>query len=157
MTVFHGSDREIKKPDIFHSRKEVDFGAGFYVTPLREQARSWCGKFIRQGKLGVVSEYAMDEKAFGECRVLRFESYSEEWLDFVAKCRRGLDVSDYEIVIGGVANDRVFDTIELYFQNLINRSEAIGRLKYEKPNLQICIRSQEVLDKYVNFERSWRI
>lgn len=157
MTVFHGSDREIRKPDIFHSRKEVDFGPGFYVTPLREQARNWCKKFIRQGKPGVVSEYTTDEKVFEKYRVLRFTKYSDQWLDFVAGCRKGLDESDYEIVIGGVANDRVFDTIELYFQNLITRAEALGRLKYEKPNLQICFRCQEALNQYIRFERSFTL
>ena len=34
MILYHGSDREIVKPDILHSRKEVDFGAGFYTTQI---------------------------------------------------------------------------------------------------------------------------
>ncbi len=50
----------------------------------------------------------------------------------------------YDIVMGGVANDRVFDTMELYFENLISRTEAIGRLAMEKPNMQICFRRQEI-------------
>ena len=69
----------------------------------------------------------------------------------------GRDSSDYDIVSGGVANDRVFDTIELYFENLISRSEAIGRLAMEKPNLQICFRRQEIMDNYLKFERSYRV
>ncbi len=157
MTVFHGSDREITQPDVLHSRREVDFGVGFYCTPYQEQAENWCRKFIRQGRPGTVSQYTIDEEAFKDCRVLKFAEYSGEWLDFITKCRKGLDDTTYEIVIGAVANDRIFDTIELYFQNLINRSEAIGRLKYRKPNLQLCLRSQNVLDQYVKFERSWRV
>lgn len=157
MRVYHGSDREVKAPDVWHSRKEVDFGAGFYVTPLMDRAENWARRFTRQGKPGVVSEYILRDEAFEDCRVLRFEDYSEQWLDFVTSCRRGQDRTDYDIVIGGVANDRVFDTVELYFQNLIGRFEAIGRLRYEKPNLQICIRRQEVIGRYVEFERSMRI
>lgn len=66
-------------------------------------------------------------------------------------------MSDYDIITGGVANDRVFDTIELYFENLISRTEAIGRLAMEKPNLQICFRRQEFIDKYLKFERSYHV
>ena len=157
MILFHGSDRIVMKPDILHSRKEVDFGAGFYTTPIEEQARSWCRKFVRRGKPGVVSVYNLDEIAFKIYCTKRFESYSEEWLDFISQCRTGKDLSDYDIVIGGVANDRVFDTVELYFDKLISRSEAIGRLAMEKPNLQICFRRQEVLDRYLKFERSFPI
>lgn len=69
-------------------------------------------------------------------------------------CRRGEDVTNYDIVMGGVANDKVFDTVELYFQNMISKTEALGRLKYEKPNAQICIRSQVIIDRYLHFEGS---
>lgn len=45
MILYHGSFLEIAKPDLAHSRPNVDFGRGFYVTPLYEQAAKWCGKF----------------------------------------------------------------------------------------------------------------
>ena len=85
---------------------------------------------------------------------MKFDAYSEEWLDFILKCRRGEDTSDYDIVMGGVANDKVFNTVELFFDELIDKNEAIKRLRYEKPNFQIVFRSQKVLDKYLHFERS---
>ena len=44
MKVYHGSWMEIAEPDLKHSRTDVDFGKGFYTTPLREQAVKWCGK-----------------------------------------------------------------------------------------------------------------
>lgn len=83
-----------------------------------------------------------------------FDSYSEQWLDFILQCRRGNDVSDYDIVMGGVANDKVFNTVELFFDGLIAKEEAIKRLQYEKPNYQIAFRTQDVIDKYLHFERS---
>ena len=49
MILYHGSFLEIVKPDLAHSRSNVDFGRGFYVTPLYEQAAKWCGKFKRRG------------------------------------------------------------------------------------------------------------
>lgn len=72
-------------------------------------------------------------------------------------CRSGKDTSDYDIVTGGVANDKVFNTVELYLDGLIDKVEAINRLRYEKPNLQICFRTKNVLQKYVHFKRSERV
>jgi hypothetical protein len=157
MILYHGSYVEINKPDINHSRKNVDFGKGFYTTPIYEQAIKWCGKFKRRGKNGIVSSYSFDENAYSELIVLRFDSYSEEWLDFILTCRSGMDTSNYDIVIGGVANDKVFNTVELYFDHLIDKTEAISRLRYEKPNLQVCFRTDISLEKYLRFEGSKQV
>ena len=49
--------------------------------------------------------------------------------------------------MGGVANDKVFNTVELYFDHLIDKKEAINRLCYEKPDMQICFRTEDALKK----------
>ncbi|MBQ7487654.1 MAG: DUF3990 domain-containing protein [Clostridia bacterium] len=41
MILYHGSTSAIKNPDVFHSRERVDYGKGFYTTPLFAQAKSW--------------------------------------------------------------------------------------------------------------------
>lgn len=153
MILFHGSYLEIPKPDLTHSRLNVDFGCGFYATPIYEQAAKWCSKFKRRGKSGIISRYSFDESRENELKILRFESYSEDWLDFILNCRSGKDATDYDLVIGGVANDKVFNTVELFFDGLINKAEAINRLHYEKPNLQICFRTEKALE-ILHFERS---
>lgn len=157
MRVYHGSCIEVAQPDIVHSRKKLDFGVGFYITPIEEQAKKWCEQYIRRNKPGIVSVYNFDEKAYEKCPSVRYASYSEEWLEFVFECRRGQDKSNYEIVAGGVANDKVFDTVELYFDGIISKKDAIGRLAYEKPNFQICLRTQKVIDEYLVFERSYSV
>lgn len=146
MKVYHGSWIEVSVPDLKHSRTDVDFGKGFYVTPIREQAVKWCGRFKRRDKQGIVTSYIFDDCAIQNLNVLKFDSYSEEWLDFILNCRREKDSSDYDIVMGGVANDKVFNTVELYFDHLIDKKEAINRLKYEKPNMQICFRTISALE-----------
>ena len=111
------------------------------------------------GQDAYVSRYELDDAAFkaDDVKTLVFEAYTEEWLDFVFDRRRGLDKSDYDVVTGGVANDKVFDTVELYFQDMISKDEALKRLKYEKPNSQICIRTQRVVDAYLHFEGSEKL
>ena len=78
---------------------------------------------------------------------------SEEWLDFILNCRSGKDLTDYDLVVGGVANDKVFNTVELFFDGLIDKTETISRLRYEKPNLQICFRTEKALS-LLRFEGS---
>lgn len=153
MILYHGSCVEVAKPDLVHSRSNVDFGCGFYVTPLREQAVKWCGKFKRRGREGIISSYVYDVCRENELKLLKFDSYSEEWLDFILNCRRGKDTTDYDLIVGGVANDRVFNTVELFFDGLIDKTEAINRLRYEKPNLQICFRTEKALS-LLHFEGS---
>ena len=153
MILYHGSYLEISKPDLKHARDNVDFGRGFYTTPIYEQAEKWCGKFRRRGKEGIVSRYLFDEENMQNLKVLQFDSYSEEWLDFILNCRNGKDSTDYDVVIGGVANDKVFNTVELFFDGLIDKKEAINRLRYEEPNLQVCLRSEKAIEGLV-FERS---
>lgn len=153
MIVYHGSYLEIQTPDLSHSRKNVDFGCGFYTTPIYEQAVKWCQKFKRRNKPSIVSRYEWNETACQDLKILQFDAYSEEWLDFILHCRHGEDYNDFDIVIGGVANDKVFNTVELYFDGLIDKEEAIGRLRYEKPNLQICFRTLKSLE-YLHFEGS---
>lgn len=101
MILYHGSYVEIAEPDLLHSRMDVDFGRGFYVTPLYEQAEKWCSRFKRRGKNAVISKYVYNENMEGKLKILKFDSYSEEWLDFILNCRRGKDTTDYDLVIGG--------------------------------------------------------
>lgn len=152
MILYHGSYLAVPSPDILHSRDNVDFGKGFYTTPLLTQAEKWAGKFLPRYHKAVISRYEFDETAMQRCKTLRFDSYSERWLDFIMQCRKGRDHSDFSIVMGGVANDKVFNTIELFFQGLIEKREAIKRLRYEKPNYQIAFRSQTVMDQYLHYK-----
>ncbi len=153
MIVYHGSKVIVEHPDVLHSRMKVDFGKGFYVTPLKEQAINLCNRFLKTDNSAFISAYKLNDTVFTskEINFLRFETYSEKLLQFIIDCRTGTDNSNYDIIMGGVANDKVFDTIELYFQNLISASAALGRLIYEKPNMQICIRSQQIIDDYLTF------
>ena len=153
LVVYHGSCYEFENIDLNKSHNRRDFGKGFYTTPIYEQAVKWCSKFKKRGKNGIVTRYEFDENDNKALKILKFDSYSEEWLDFILNCRRGKDNTDYDMVIGGVANDKVFNTVELFFDGLIDKTEAIGRLRYEKPNLQIAFRTDKALT-YLHFEGS---
>ena len=155
MIIYNGSYMEVTKPDVSLSRANVDFGKGFYTTPLREQAVKWAQRYKARMGSSIISIYELDEeKMRRDFWVKEFTEYSDEWLDYIVSCRREECPKQYDVVIGGVANDKVFDTIELFFDGLIEKSVAIERLRYEKPNLQICFCSQNVINQCVVFMES---
>ena len=145
MILYHGSYIEVSEPNLSYSRNNLDFGKGFYTTTIHEQAKKWCERFKRNNKKGIVSCYTLDADAYNSLKIKIFSSYNEEWIDFILACRNGKDMSDYDIVEGGIANDKVFNTVELYFSGLIDRSEALNRLRFEKPNWQVCLRTNKAL------------
>ena len=83
--------------------------------------------------------------------------HSRPRLDFGKVCRKGLPHKDYDIIEGGIADDQVFDTVDLYFSGIYTREQALDQLQFKKPNHQICITSQETLDKYLHFQSSKKL
>jgi len=162
MILYHGSYLSIEKPDLSFSRLRTDFGRGFYLTPLKEQAKSWSQRYLKERGTAVISSYLFstgDDGTFpSDIKVLEFDTHSLEWLNFVMACRLGQPIdTQWDLVIGGVANDKVFDTLQLYFEKLISASEAIGRLRYNKPNFQYCLKNQRLIDDHLQFTGSEEI
>ena len=154
MRVFHGSIVAVKEPLANVGRRNLDFGQGFYVTDLQEQAISWAARPFNAGKPQILNIYEFDREWVSSSgfKVLHFEKYDGDWLDFVVANRRGMMLwKDYDMVEGGIANDDVFNTIELYLSELIPKEEALKRLQYEKPNNQICILNQSIIDRFLHF------
>lgn len=61
------------------------------------------------------------------------------------------------VVKGGIANDKVFRTVDLFFAGDITKEEALNRLLFELPNNQLCIRSQKLLDNCLTYKESVRL
>lgn len=36
MILYHGSSLAVPHPDLTHSRRNLDFGRGFYTTPIKD-------------------------------------------------------------------------------------------------------------------------
>ena len=158
MIVYHGSTEMIKVPDIEHSKKYFDFGKGFYVTTYQEQAKKWAvRKSMRQGKTAIVNVYNM-ENNWEKYRVLSFEKENEKWLEFVCACRKGEDLNrDYDIIIGNVADDDVFKTVDMYFRGLWGKKKVLEELRYYKMNNQICIVNQDTLNRALTFCEAYEV
>lgn len=156
--VYHGSTEEIASPLVRVGRDNLDFGKGFYVTDIRKQSKIWAevkSRYQMDAK-GIINEYDFDfDNAIKDYRYKKFEKYDKEWLHFIVDSRDGIKVwRDYDIIEGGVANDRVIDTVEAYKAGQISEEAALKELSKHQPNNQICILKQAVIDKYLVFKKS---
>lgn len=157
ITVFHGSVVEVSKPLVILGRKNLDFGQGFYVTDIKEQAVRWATRMAtRRLSAPVLNTYTFDrEEARGNYRYLRFEAYDKAWLDFIVASRKGQQQwKAYDVIEGGVANDNVIDTVEDYIHGRMSAEAALTELSKHQPNNQICILNQKVIDRYLHFIES---
>lgn len=163
MKLYHGSYIEVPKPQVDKGRKRVDFGQGFYLTRLPEQAESWSRAIaIRKGPnfQPVVNVYSFDyERLIKDGYQIKiFTEYNLEWLDYVVDCRRSGSLQEqYDVVEGGIANDNVIDTVEDYETGRITAEQALGQLRYKAVNHQLCIRNQKIIDNYLRYKESYNL
>lgn len=154
MLVYHGGTETIETPLVTAGRDGLDFGRGFYLTVIKSQAVAWAERLAdRRGKSPVVNIYELDlDGAKSKFKYKRFPRYDIEWLNFIANNRNGIDAwRTYDIIEGGVADDRVVDTVEGYISGLISAEKALERLSHYEPNNQICITRQTIADDYLKF------
>ena len=157
LELYHGSSIEVSNPDVHYGRENLDFGRGFYLTVYRRQAESWAFRKLHdETDTAFLNIYQFDEeKAKKDFQYLAFDSYDGEWLRFIAANRNGGNAwTQYDVVEGGVADDRVIDTVNLYIQSYISEEEAIRRLAIFQPNNQICILSQAAVEECLSFRQS---
>jgi hypothetical protein len=131
MHLYHGGTEVIEKPEVRIANRPVDFGDGFYTTSDFEQASNFAKlrADFRKMDFGIVNSYEIDEKLFASFFVLKFENPSEEWFDFVIDCRRGGRLFEkYDLIIGPVANDRVFRVLDFYEAGVYSKEYAINEL-----------------------------
>lgn len=130
--IYHGGLEIIENPEIRESNRTLDFGSGFYLTSSEKQAEDWVRRCFSTGAtLGYVNTYVFDiDTAKSELNIKEFYSATEEWLDFVMANRRIPNFSHcYDIVIGPVANDRVYTAFSLFEGGVIDKQTLIKELK----------------------------
>ncbi|MFI3206218.1 MAG: DUF3990 domain-containing protein [Clostridia bacterium] len=145
--IFHGLYTEIKDPKIIIGNFTKDFGEGFYCTVIREQAERWSKKY----KTPKVNVYTMSLNS--KLKILEFHGMTDEWLDFVINSRAGKK-HDYDIVIGAMADDQIYNYISDYVDGAITREQFWVLAKFKYPTQQILFRTEESLKciTFVNCE-----
>ena len=146
MKIYHGGYNTIETPEIRISKYTKDFGTGFYCTELKEQAERWSKRYDTP----TVSIYNFEQN--NDLKILHFTEMTEEWLDFIVNCRKGV-VHDYDIVIGAMANDQVYNYISDYVSGILTREQFWVLAKFKHPTHQINFCTMEAL-KCLTFVKS---
>ena len=154
MIVYHGSIEIVEKPDVKHSYRTLDFGMGFYVTTVREQAERWARRKadILEKKKAVMNIYQMNDNAAG----FLVKSFGEdliEWIDFVCGCRDGgKDYLQYDLIWGKVANDKVFRVMDMYHAGIWDKERALKEIKVYPSYDQIAFIKQRAINELLKFD-----
>ena len=138
MTVYHGGYMAVKQPEIRKGRNTKDVGTGFYCTVIKDQAQRWARRYDTK----VVSIYEVRLRP--TLKIKEFKDMTNEWLDFIIACRSGIP-HDFDIVIGAMADDQIYNYISDYMEGTITREQFWVMAKFKYPTHQINFCTQEAL------------
>lgn len=147
MIVYHGSNVEVPVPRILQNGFYKDFGYGFYCTSYEKQAKRWA--MTRKGE-SILNRY--EYRLHPDLKVLSFVEMTDEWLDFVVDCRRGIEHA-YDIVEGPMADDQIWNFVEGFVAGRIPREAFWGLVKFNYPTHQIVFCTEAALST-LTFEGS---
>lgn len=141
--LYHGSNVKITTIDLSLCNPNKDFGQGFYLTDIREQAWQMAIRRTRITGEGTptISTFEFDETLFGsnELNVKTFDKPNKEWALFILANRNnnGQKVKpDYDIVVGPIADDGVAFQLERYVKHMISLNTLVKELTYRHLNRQ---------------------
>ncbi len=155
MLIFHGSSVEVKYPDVKHSRTDIDFGHGFYLTEDDHMAKKWACNKARS----ILNAYNVD---FSSLEVKRLGA-DPEWLDYVIANRMQdfsnvpFDDNKYDVIIGPTADDKLFVTIDMYCDGLLSIEQALKVVNCMNYSEQIVFKNDEAIKAGLSFEYSKEI
>lgn len=150
MKLFHGSNSEITVIDFTKCKPYKDFGCGFYLTEIEEQASQMARRTasIYRGE-PIVSCFEFDEIGAhndASLSIKRFEEPTEEWALFVMSNRsreQKHPVHQYDIVIGPVADDTIATLFRNFDDGIIDLPMLVNGLKYKKISSKYFFHTQQ--------------
>ncbi|MDR0853409.1 MAG: DUF3990 domain-containing protein [Clostridiales Family XIII bacterium] len=158
--IYHGSDMVVEVPKLIDQVRGLDFGSGFYTTTNLDQAKKFAS--IVSGRNStyspVVNLYTIDlDTIYSSLNVLEFLEADEEWLDYVQENRlKKYSGPKYDLVIGAVANDKVYDTLRLYERGTLTKEQTLQSLKIRELFNQYVFKTAEATQK-LTFEGSEKV
>lgn len=145
--VYHGSYCKVEEPKLLDNKYTKDFGKSFYCTILKEQAIKWANKYDTK----IINLYEYHEN--NNLKIKEFTVMTEEWLDFIISSRNGKK-HDYDIVIGAMADDQIYNYITDLLNGEITREAFWELAKFRHPTHQIAFCTDEALKtiKFIDAE-----
>lgn len=140
MILYHGSKEIVEYPEIRKTMFNKDFYFGFYCTEYEKQAKRWA---TRYGNKGYINKYEYVPNV--ELKYLKFDTMTEEWLDFIVACRLGKPHT-FDIVEGPMADDAIFNYVQNFIDKKISRAAFWELAKFNHPTHQISFHTISALN-----------
>lgn len=146
MRLYHGSNIAIDNINLAMCRPYKDFGQGFYLTDIEEQAEKMAIRVARiYGEKPIVNIYEIEDN-FKDLKNLKIKDFgiqtTEEWARFVMnnRSRAFTDMKNvlcnkdnkYDIVIGPVADDNMALLFRQYENEIIDFKTLLRGMIYKK-------------------------
>lgn len=147
MILYHAGKEIVEFPEIRKTRYTKDFSWGFYCTNNWNQAVRWANRGLGDPIINIY-QYEPDNNL----SVLKFDVMTDEWLDFIAKCRNG-STHTYDIVEGPMANDTIWNYVNDFLTGKITRKQFWALAEFKYPTHQISFHTLSALD-CLKYERS---
>ena len=163
MLLYHGSNLPVEKPRLVEQTRGLDFGAGFYLTTREEQARNFAEIIVNRRKSGtpMINIYDFDvdiaRKTFD---ILTFPEPNAAWLEFIMNNRfKTYTGKQYDVIIGPVANDRVYPTLLALLSGQFNIEAALVAIKPYKLFDQYCLATEKAFSllKFITAEKFYEV
>lgn len=148
--LYHGSNLVVTEPRILIQGFYKDFGFGFYCTKREKQAARWA---LTKKKSHYVNVYEYVQTESLNMKI--FETMTDEWLDFIAQCRSGLE-HEYDVVEGPMADDTIWNYVEEFLAGNISRAAFWELVKFRYPTHQIVFCTEKSLQT-LKFLRSYEV
>lgn len=150
MKLYHGTNINFQNIDLARGRVGKDFGFGFYLTPDKQVAHRQAERKLAQYGEGdiVVKSYDWNENSLFKLNILRFDSYSMEWAEFVMNNRKNktnIQLHDYDVVIGPIADDTVGFQIRRVDDGIIDMHQFLEEIKYNHITEQYLFATEKSL------------
>lgn len=159
MLLYHGSNTDIKSINLAMCRPYKDFGRGFYLTELIDQAEKMAKRVAKiYGGTPIVNVYEITDNFWdkADLNIRKFsDAPSEEWARFVMNNRSrsftdnsspecNLD-NKYDIVIGPVADDDMAMLFRQYQNELITFDNLISGMTFRKTTNQYSFHTERAI------------
>jgi len=143
ITLYHTGFQKIERPDIHIGRANADFGQGFYLSDNGDFSRRWARS--RRGETTWLNTYTL---ALDGLQVKRFER-DAEWFDYIFRNRSGCPdaLSEYDVIVGPIANDTIYDTWGISTSGLLSREQSLRLLMIGPVYRQTAIKTERAASR----------
>lgn len=162
VTLYHGSEAIIRKPEYGKGKTYNDYGVGFYCTEHIELAKEWA---CTESADGYVNQYSINTDGLNVLNLSSDEYTMLHWLALLMDNRkfristpvmkRGyewlkenflLDITGYDVIIGYRADDSYFSFARAFVNNEISLTQLSYAMRLGKLGEQIVLKSRNAFE-----------